>query len=568
MGHRRLSIIDLAPTGSQPMSYRGYLWVTYNGELYNYIELKRELSARGHTFRSSSDTEVLLAAFDEWGPECFERFRGMWGLVLFDARHGHLYLSRDRLGIKPLYLLQLPGLLAIASEVKQFRSVPGFTPRIDPAVAAEFLATGYEDPDRSFYKSVRPWPAGTWGRISTDSLEISEPHTYWKPELIEASIDNQGEAGRLFAHKLEESVSIHLRSDVPVGCALSGGLDSSAIAALAAKLRDGGAPLQAFSSVFPGDPVDEGTHVKAVVDHISAEAHRCQPEPLCFLDELDDFLWTHHEPVGGASVYAAYCVARLTHQAGIKVTLNGQGGDEILSGYWQSYFLHLSELTRRLRPRSLMEHVVGAALPGGNRTMLTQVPVMLSRYRARRGGRSILAGRPLSEEKGRALLTEALELDGVGRRVLEIRTLFLPRLLKWEDRNSMAFSVEGRYPFLDHELIELCLRFTPRALYSRGWTKVPLRRGLVGLLPEAILTRRDKIGFEVPQEKWLAGPLRPALKQWLSEDRPLWGYLDRSRVRQLAEETWNAARVHKEQGQALFRAFTFDRWLDRCGVEA
>ena len=569
LGSRRLSILDLSSAGHMPMVYQGKFWIVYNGEVYNFIEIRTELENLGHTFHSSSDTEVILAAYAEWGPTSFARFRGMWGLIIFDVTRNEAILCRDRLGIKPLYLWRRQGMLAVASEIKQFLSLPGFTAYIDPITTTEYFQTGYENPNRSFLRDIQIVPAGSWLKIPLDTLLPSVPEEYWHPERVQISITDAEEAAGLFANELRESVRLHLRSDVPVGCALSGGLDSSAIAVLINELQGGqNHQLQTFTSTFPGDKVDEREYADALATRIGAAPHYVTPNPITFLEEMDSFLRTHDEPVGSISMYAGYCIARLTRQAGVPVTLNGQGGDEILSGYWQSYFLYLRELGMRGNIRSLIDHFAGALMKDGNPDLLTQAPLMLRRYRSRSNPTALVRLRKASDAyDGRnTVLQKILALDGTAWRIEQIRNMFLPRLLKWDDRNSMAFSVEGRYPFLDHKLIELCLSFAPQILFHHGWTKWPLRIGLRNILPDEILYRRTKIAFEVPQDEWLCGPLRSELENWLKQDRLIWEYVERADVQRLANETWRLNGKRKEPGQALFRLFIFDRWTEVFGV--
>lgn len=567
-GHRRLSIIDLSDAASQPMVYRDRYWLTYNGEVYNYVELRAELEKLGHVFRSRADSEVILAAFAEWGPACFARFRGMWGLAIFDAVNEELTLSRDHLGIKPLYLWRRGEMLVAVSEIKQLTRVPGFTARHDEYATSEYLQTGYEDESRTLFQGVSPVPPGTYLQIAARRRVIGEPVAYWSPENITVSVTSSEDASERFAEKFAECVRIHLRSDVPVGCALSGGLDSSAIAVLIDRNRtDRSEPLHTFTKIYPGEWADERAFAEGVIRAIDATPHFIQSSPEGFLRDLNAFVWQHDEPVGGLSLYAGYCVARETRAAQVPVTLNGQGGDEILSAYWQLYFLYLRELALRGRMFSLAAHMFGALLRDGNPALVNQVPLMLRRYRARRRGGTLVPLRGSTAPVAGAILRQMLAVDGQARRVLEIRKMFLPRLLKWEDRNSMAFSVEGRYPLLDRELIELCLSFSPELLYYRGWTKWPLRKGLQSLLPEEIAWRRSKFGFEVPQDRWLCGRLRPALEEWLEADRPLWQHVEREDVRKLAEETWRLDGREEEPGQALFRCFMFDRWLELFDVQ-
>jgi len=567
LGSRRLSILDVSDAGHMPMVYRNRFWIVYNGEVYNFIEIRAELERLGHVFRSSSDTEVILAAYAEWRTASFARFRGMWGLIIFDSLQNEVILCRDRLGIKPLYLWQRSGVAVIASEIKQFLHMPGFIPKMNPVTVAEYLQTGYEVPTRSFFHEVQVIPAGSWLRIPLDTLVPSTPEEYWHPEHVQVSITHAEDAGRLFADKLRECVHLHLRSDVPVGSALSGGMDSSSIALLVNEAHNSqNYPLHTFTSTFPGHKIDEREYV-ALMPHIRAVPHFVTPSPVTFLSELNSFIRTHDEPVGGLAIYASYCIARLTKENGISVTLNGQGGDEILAGYWQSYFMHLRMLAGNGNILPLIKHVAGAMTKRGNPSLLAQVPIMLQRYRARSMPASLVRLQNGWGEQSSPVLKKMLALDERAWRVEQIRTMFLPRLLKWDDRNSMAFSVEGRYPFLDHELIELCLSFAPQVLYHYGWTKWPLRLGLSNLLPDKVRYRRSKFGFETPQDEWLCGPLRPTLEKWLAQDRPLWQYVAKVDVQKLFHQTLQIREKRREFGQALFRLFVFDRWMEVFGIE-
>jgi asparagine synthase (glutamine-hydrolysing) len=564
--HRRLSILDLSPAGHQPMQYADSLWIAYNGEVYNYVELRAELEQFGHVFKSTSDTEVILASYAEWGPNCFERLRGMWGLILFDMRRNEIILCRDRLGIKPLYVWKSDGLVAVASEIKQFICLPNFKPQLNPVAAAEYLYTGYEDQSCSFFKDVQPILPGTWQKLSLDTLTLSTPQPYWWPENIQESIDDEREAAKRFTDCLRESVQLHLRSDVPVGCALSGGLDSSSIAILVNEIQDShDEPFHTFTSTFPGERIDERNYVDVVTQAIKSQPHFVTPDPVQFLNDWPRFVWMHDEPVGSLSVYASYCIARRTSELGVPVSLNGQGGDEILSGYWQTYFMYLRSLAMQADLSGFAGHLLGSIF-GGNPNILVQIPIMLRRYRSRsQPGTSFRLRSPLNEPV-KNLLDHIISLDTKSRRVYEIRHQFLPRLLKYDDRNSMAFSVEGRYPFLDHELIELCLSFKPRVLYRRGWTKWPLRKGLVNILPKEVLFRKTKFGFETPQDRWICGPLRKTLEYWLEQDRPAWKYIDHKTVLGLADHTWQLQGKNEESGQALFRIFAFDHWLETFSI--
>ncbi|MEM9194569.1 MAG: asparagine synthase (glutamine-hydrolyzing) [Myxococcota bacterium] len=550
LGHRRLSILDLSEAGAQPMR-RGSVCVSYNGEIYNYVELRRELERQGTTFRSNSDTEVLLAAYEQWGPECFARFRGMWGLVLVDAARRQVVLSRDRLGIKPLYWCRYPEGVAVVSELKQLRHLPGVRLRPNRQSLQDYLDTGYEDSRATFFADVQALGPGTWASINLDDLTMSDERSYWNPERIRAEVRDPNEAAEAFRNTFDDAVSIHLRSDVPVGCALSGGLDSSAIAATVGLVERGSAELHTFTAEFPNDPINERPWVDRMVRAIDATPHFVRPTAEGFLRDLDAFIYTHDEPVGSLAQYAGFAVARLTREASVPVTLNGQGGDELMAGYWQSYFVYLRGLARR-SPVRLIRQLGRSVLPGGNPELVAQVPVMFRRYLSRRRASS-------GASAAGSRLQAIMNMTDQERRVFEIREMYLPRLLKWDDRNFMAFSVEGRYPFLDHKLIELVLSFDAKVLYQNGWVKEPLRRGLAGRLPSEIVRRRTKMGFETPQDRWLTSGLASSIDTWLGGESPLFEIANRDTYASLAQST--ARGGADEPGQALLRGFLADRWL-------
>ncbi len=556
LGHRRLSILDLSDAGRQPMR-RGSLWLTFNGEIFNFVEVREELANLGHEFITGTDTEVLLAGWQQWGPTCLERMRGMWGFVLVDTAARRAWLCRDRIGIKPLYLLRTARELAVASEIKQLGVVSSLLP--DDRAVAMYLQTGFEDARRTFFTDVEQVPAGSWRTVDLDTGALSAAEPYWFPERVQADVSDPDEAAERFEAVFRDSVRIHLRSDVPVGCALSGGLDSSAIAAVVAQE---GARLETFSATFPGFALDEARFIDLVVKHTGAKAHVVRPTAADLLADLDRFLWHQDEPPGSLSQYAAYAVARLTRNAAVPVTLNGQGGDEVLGGYWQTTFAGL--VAQRRQPMRLLRQLLPALLPGGNPEVFAQAPAMLRRYAARRRPQAHVRLRtPASTDSAPAL--GALAMNEHDRRLFELRELTLPRLLKWDDRNFMAFAVEGRYPFLDHKVMETCLSFKSRTLFVAGWTKEPLRRAMTGHLPKPIVRRRGKVGFETPQEQWLRGPLGAAVEATVSQPSPAFRWIAQSEARALAA----AARSgNREVGQAVVRLLLVDRWLRSRGMTA
>jgi asparagine synthase (glutamine-hydrolysing) len=560
IGNRRLSILDTSSAGSQPMHYGDYYWTTFNGEIYNYIELRHELKLAGHHFTSGCDTEVILKAYAEWGTDCFARFRGMWGVIIVDLLRDEAIVSRDRLGIKPVYLWRTGQMVAIASEIKQLLALPGFRPTVNTAVASEYLSSGYENDAETFFSGVTPLPTATWIRVSLKTLAEIERQEYWKLRRIPIAVEDAHHATELFKYQFERSLRIHLRSDVPLGCSLSGGLDSSAIAVKGADLIGESNRLKTFTAAFPRFKHNEAGYADMVNTAVRGQSHISHPSPRGFLEDLDRFTWIHDEPVGSLSVYAGYCVARNMQSAGIPVSLSGQGGDEVLGGYWQSYALHLKDLATSGRLLQLSGHCIGALAGGGNPNMLVQLPAMAMRYLTRRY--PMLKFRNAARTNS---LLRARNIEARDRRIQELRVFFLPRLLKWEDRNSMAFSVEGRYPFLDHELIETCLSFSSRVLYHRGWTKLPLRCSFGGSLPDAVVWRREKVGYETPQVEWMNNALRPTFEKWLQRDSPAWQFLDVNAVRKVAKRLWSGTVGARqlEASMTLFRVFMFDRWM-RC----
>ncbi len=559
LGHRRLSILDLSDAGRQPMAYEDHLHLTYNGEVYNYVELRRELEAAGFAFRTRTDTEVVLAAYSRWGAACFERMKGMWGAVLIDTRAQVAVLSRDRLGIKPLYTWRGDGLFAAFSEPKQRRLLPGAV-SVDHNTLHAYLSAGYEPPGSSFFRDVCPVDPGTTQVVDLSRLHVVDTLRYWSPSRVDERKWNPADAGAAFRDSFEQSVRLHLRSDVPVGCALSGGMDSSAVAAVASRLLQP-ERLNTFSVTFPGDRIDERPYMDAIIERTNASPHFTTPTAAGFLEDLSRFLHIHDEPVGSLSQYAGYCVARLTRERSVPVTLNGQGGDEIFSAYWQCYFVHLLALARSGHARSLLSEVGGSLTPSGNSEVWRQAPSMAGRFlRKRRSvARGVLRG-PSDDVQVQAPVQAAVQLSDRERRVYDITNLTLPRLLKWDDRNFMAFGVEGRYPFLDHELIELCLSFPRDVLYRRGFTKEPLRQGLAAVLPPLVARRRTKLGFETPQGAWLGGELAATVDAALANDSPLWAFVHDRDTRALARRAASNRATHEEQ-QLLFRVYLAHRWL-------
>jgi asparagine synthase (glutamine-hydrolysing) len=570
LAHRRLAILDLSKAGLQPMSsHDGLLWITFNGEVYNYLELRKELENLGHEFRTKTDTEVILAAYTEWGTGCFSHFNGMWGMAIVDSRNSALVLSRDRLGVKPLYVWMKDRTIAFASEIKQFRALPDFVPVANMDAVAEYIDTGYEDPPATLFKGVQAFPPGYWATMPIQGSASLDPQPYWHPERVGVTRTiRDGETRERTRELFADAVKLRLRSDVPVGVCLSGGLDSSAIFGQAQLLAaESGALTYAFSATFQDRRFDESKYINIVLDRFKGRGYRTSPTAQGFLDDFDRFIYHHDEPTASLGQYAAWTVMRLAREAGVPVLLNGQGGDELFSGYWPAYYLFLRQASRRA-PWKLAKDLLGSLLPGGNPALVSQLMPHLRQYRHRkhRRNRSVLLRR--WQSNGFTLrnnwATLAQQLEPEQYRLSEIRRVHLPRLLKWDDRNSMAFSIEGRYPFLDYRMVEWALTLPPEVNLNRGWNKLLLRSALGAVLPAAVQWRRSKVGFETPQSEWIRSALHPKLVHWASRisDR-LGEIVDQQRVKSMAEELFASKKLHRmdERQFLLLRLFFLDRWL-------
>jgi asparagine synthase (glutamine-hydrolysing) len=538
LGHCRLAIIDLTHAGHQPMSDpNGRYWITFNGEIYNYLELAEELRSLGYQFQGRSDTEVLLAAYCHWGEKCLERLRGMFAFAIWDAKDRHLFAARDRLGIKPFhYWTEGNGILAFASEMKALLE---FLPErsANLRLAREFLAWGIVDHEASetMVEGIKRLPAAhamrwrpgeginLWRYWEVHVSEELEVRPAYEVHLIEE-----------FRHRFEETLSLHLRSDVPVGTSLSGGLDSSTIACVvSAELRRRGSWRDnwqhTFSACFEEPYYDERTYIKEVVSATGCTPHYVFPQGELFATEIDKWLWHLEEPVGGFGPYAQYCVARLAREQGIKVLLDGQGADEQLAGYRKFIFVYLRQLFRaRQYVKAGWEALAFFCSPeilrtslflDGRRYFLTSFPEFAGLWPD-----SSMPERP-----------EGLGIsDSLGHRLEADMTRYsLPVLLRLEDRNMMAFGIESRVPFVDHVLVEWIAKLPADLRLSRGWSKRILREAFVGIVPERVRQRKSKLGFLTPWSTWLAGPLSSWLREKLTGPMHLSKFVDDGAVREL-----------------------------------
>jgi asparagine synthase (glutamine-hydrolysing) len=533
LGHRRLSIIDLSEAAQQPMADAGeHRWVVFNGEIYNYLELREELAAAGHRFATSSDTEVLLAAYAQWGEAALDRLVGMFAFVVWDARAQTAFAARDRFGIKPLYFYATSRGVAIASEIKQLTLLAEFSPALNPARAYDFLSSGIMDhTGETMFAGVRQLQGGEYVRLDLQRWRPGEalPVRRWYPVLAPGGIDiGEAEAADRFRALLDDSVKLHLRSDVPVGTCLSGGLDSSSIVCLMAReLAAGGdARVHTLSACYDDRSVDERPFMEAVVERAAALPHWCFPRADDAFAFSERITWHQDEPYGSTSIFAQWCVFEAARRVGLKVMLDGQGADEQLAGYHGAFGTHFASLIRRRRFAALIRAMAerrawhGVAIREQARALL--LPILPGRLAGllRRGRQSAtqhawLDGEGLRPYLGRSAFETAREqtgrppVEGIGDLcVVLTQSSNLTMLLHWEDRNSMAHGVEARVPFLDHRLVEFSIGLGDRHKIVGGDTKRVLRAAMRGILPEIVRNRRDKLGFATPEEGWFRGPLR------------------------------------------------------------
>ena len=531
--HRRLAILDLSESGWQPMSSRdGRLHVVYNGEIYNFVELRRELQGLGHAFRSTSDTEVLLAAYAQWGPGALERLVGMFAFAILDLEERSLFLARDFFGIKPLYYTVGPGGFAFASETRTLLAMTGMRRGANAQRVYDFLRFGLsEHAEGTMLSGVCQLPAAHALHVSLDEpARAPVPVRYWSVS-VEARTDlSFGAAAEQLREMFVESVRLHLRSDVPVGAALSGGVDSSAVVAAIQRLQPG-ADLHTFTYVADHEPVSDERWADMMIGRFPVRAHKISPSAGDMVRDLDELIRVQEEPFASTSIYAQHRVFQLVREAGITVTLDGQGADELFGGYYAFRSARLASITRQGDWRKAAAFASASSTwPGsGMRKLLLRAGGLLIHPGLQRLALG-LVGQPLAPTWLNSVWFEDRGVEfrshwrSQGKHVLKERMhrflteIHLPALLRFEDRNSMAFSVESRVPFLTPQIAAFAYSLPEEYLVTPdGTTKAILREAMRGLVPDTILDRRDKIGFATPEKQWLA-VLRPWVDRVLASD--------------------------------------------------
>lgn len=509
LAHRRLAIIDRA-AGKQPMKSANNpdFEIIYNGEVYNYQELKEELLKENPKlkFRTNSDTEVVLEAFIAWGDKAFDKFNGMFGLAILDRKKGQVTLARDHFGIKPLYVYEKDKKVLFASEIKTLLASDVVETEPNDKIIYRYLKFRVQDDAReTFFTNINRLLPGEMMTINKAGTK-RKMYTKLREELIELAKHSKqysDEEAEEYKKRLDKAVKMRLVGEVPVGTSLSGGLDSSSVAALIAKnleedasnkeLETVGTRQNTFSAVFPNLSNDEEEYVDALIDKYpkKIKAHKIKPTPKTFLEDLQDFVRTQEEPIISTGPYAQYAVMREASKH-VTVLLDGQGADEMMAGYNPYYYVYLNQLKTRKQYRQLMSETrksgdIVKKILRNKRNKLKPISDLLQPEFAEK-----YAGEKM------VVINDNLKM----RLLDDIFKNSLQSLLRYEDRNTMRFSLEGRVPFIDKELLKYLFSLDDAAIINQGWNKNILRESMRGILPEKIRARRNKIGFTTPEGEW------------------------------------------------------------------
>jgi len=501
-GFRRLSILDLSENGHQPMQFvEAGLWIVFNGEIYNYIEIRTELSAKGYTFKSNSDTEVILKAYHKWGEDCINKFNGMWAFAIWDSKDKKLFCSRDRFGIKPFYYhYDQQKQFLFASEIKAILQV--INSKSDKKTLFDSFAYGFSDHnERTFFEDIKQLRGGHNLILQNGKLSISRYYKI-KSQPCQDSFENAKEKLR---ELLFDAVRIRLRSDVPLGYALSGGIDSSSIVGIASKINLGS--NNTFSMIYPGENVDESFFINKVIEKTGVNHHFVSPTTEDFLKDLDSFIWHQEEPFIGASYFGEFKLRELIRKNNVTVSLEGQGADEIITGYTSLLYPYFFDLISNMRIKKFMnEH-------GHFKNYLGNPARMLKSYFQR--NRTVdskylfikypyLKNEYFDVKYNNAEVSESFSSGSHLNDALYEMLLYtsIPQQLVRADKSSMAFSIECRFPFLDYRVVEYAINLSYDYKTKNGLTKYILREALKDLLPAEVYNRKDKIGFAIPNNSF------------------------------------------------------------------
>ncbi|WP_419773856.1 asparagine synthase (glutamine-hydrolyzing) [Halarcobacter sp.] len=504
-GHRRLSILDLSSDGHQPMSYLDRYVITYNGEVYNYLEIREELEKDGYSFKSHTDTEVIIASYDKWGEECVNKFNGMWAFAIYDRVKQNVFCSRDRFGIKPFYYAQIEDKFIFASEIKQL--LPFFSKNIvNKKILLDYLIIGFEDhTNETFFKDIYKLEQShnLVYDLKANSFEIRR---YFEIKNYKENL-SESESVKLYENNLKSSINLRLRSDVKVGTCLSGGLDSSSLAALSSLEynKKASSKFTAIHAKSTQKNNDESLFAKEVSNHCNLDLNIVEPSSKEFIENIDEVIYTQEEPFGGPSIFMQYFVMKKAKEIGCTVMLDGQGGDEILLGYERYYPAYLMSLQTIEKFTEFINSSKNSKL---SILQLIQYFFYFTNYKIRlkrlKSKNSFLKLEVL-DDLDESLLKQSAKsyLSIFDLQCLEIYKTQMPHLLRYEDKNSMKCSIETRLPFIDYNVLQSAISINNKYKIKSGWTKYILRKTIEKVLPENIVWRKNKFGFEAPSKTWL-----------------------------------------------------------------
>ncbi|HJQ26805.1 MAG TPA: asparagine synthase (glutamine-hydrolyzing) [Blastocatellia bacterium] len=581
LGHRRLSIIDLSPAGHEPMrDARGEIWLTYNGEIYNFKSLRRELEAAGHRFRSDSDAEVVIYAYREWGRDFLTRLNGIFALAIWDARDESLLLARDRLGVKPLYYADTPAGFAFASEIKALLAIPGIARAVDLAALDQFMTFLWTPDPHTIFQGIRKLPPAHYLVYQNGRAET---FAYWDVDFDEDETLTESEWVERLRAQIKRSAEMQMVSDVPLGAFLSGGLDSSSLVALMTAASD--RRLTTYTFGFKPEDLrydileDDVKYARVVGREFNTDYHEAFFEPEV-IELLPKLVYHLDEPVADPAIITSYLICRAARER-LTVLISGMGGDEVFAGYPRHAAVKVADAYNMIP--SFISRPVVAALPGarpGRLTALFRNTKKLARsarlpererylgfgtYFTEADKAELYAGelRAAAREfdayrEHRRYFDRVADQDFVNQMLYVDLKTFLPCLnLTYTDKTSMASSVEVRVPLLDHELIEMAARL-PARLKLKGLTrKYIFKRAAEAWLPREIIYRK-KAGFSAPLRAWLARDLRPMVEDLLSaENVRRRGYFDYATVRRLIDDNLAG---REDNGLKIFQLLTLELW--------
>jgi asparagine synthase (glutamine-hydrolysing) len=585
LGHRRLAILDLSDAGRQPLGNEdGTIWITFNGEIYNFQELRRELEGLGHQFRTRTDTEVIVHAYEQWGTGCVSRLRGMFAFGIWDQRRRRLFLARDRVGKKPLFYAQQRDRFLFASELQGLLADPDVPREVDLAAIDAYLSWGYVPAPETAFRGIAKLPPAHWLTLDlTPEGPVLRVERYWSLAHVPKLRISAAEAGEALREKLTEAVRLRMISDVPLGAFLSGGVDSSLIVGLMAGLSH--RPVQTFSIGFEEAAFNELAHARRVAERWGTDHHEfvVAPDALAILPRL---VRHYGEPYADSSAVPTFYVSQVT-RAHVTVALNGDGGDESFAGYERYWANQLAERIRRIPGSRVASSLLAGLLPDSicPRSRLRQARRFLAAAHqpmAERYGRwvstfrdedkhrlysadmrALLRAEPLDNSSLAASRVSSLFADMAGldpadaAMAVDVRSYLPYDLLVKVDITSMANSLEARSPFLDHEVMEFAARLPVHLKLRRGQSKYLLRRAFADLLPPENVRRR-KMGFGVPVGEWFRGPLRPLLEEMLLSDCSLArGYFQPAEICRRVREHLERRADHRD---ALWNLLMLELW--------